>query len=64
MLIAAIKNHPAEDLRYIEEIFCKEGVEFYYVEAYSNAKIADFDALVILGGPIGVYEAEKYPFLN
>ncbi len=39
-------------------------MEFYYVEAYSNAKIADFDALVILGGPMEVYEAEKYPFLK
>ncbi|MBO8179474.1 MAG: gamma-glutamyl-gamma-aminobutyrate hydrolase family protein [Archaeoglobus sp.] len=64
MIIAAIKNHPAEGLGYLEEIFSKEGVEFYYVEAYSNPKIADFDALVILGGPMGVYEAEKYPFLK
>jgi len=64
MIIAVIKNHPAEGLGYIEEIFSREGVEFYYVDAYANAKISDFDALIILGGPMGVYEAEKHPFLK
>ncbi len=64
MIVAAIKNHPAEGLGYLEEVFSREGVDFFYVEAYSDTKIADFDALVILGGPMGVYEAEKYPFLN
>jgi len=58
MIIAAIKNHPVEGLGYLEEIFNKKGVEFYYVEAYSNAKIADFDALVILGGN-GVEEGKE-----
>jgi len=64
MLIAAIKNHPAEGLGYLEEIFRARKLEFYYVNAYSDEKIGDFDALLILGGPMGVYEAERYPFLN
>ncbi|WP_202320505.1 type 1 glutamine amidotransferase [Archaeoglobus neptunius] len=64
MKVAAIKNHPAEGLGYIETVFEKRGVEYYYVEAYENASIDEFDALVILGGPMGVYEADKYPFLK
>ncbi|AIG98156.1 type 1 glutamine amidotransferase [Archaeoglobus fulgidus] len=64
MIFAAIKNHPAEGLGYLEEVLSREGVDYYYVEAYSETKMADFDAIVILGGPMGVYEAEKYPFLK
>ncbi len=64
MIVAAIKNHPTEELGYIEEVFRRKGIEYYYVEAYEKTEIGDFDALVILGGPMGVYEADKYPFLN
>ncbi len=64
MKIAAIKNHPAEGLGYMEEVFKERGLEYYYVEAYKEQSVKDFDALVILGGPMGVYEAEKYPFLK
>jgi GMP synthase-like glutamine amidotransferase len=64
MKVLAIKNHPAEGLGYIEEVFEREGVKFEYIEAYKTQKTENFDALVILGGPMGVYEAEKYPFLK
>lgn len=64
MKVAAIKNHPAEGLGYIEDVFKDRGIEYYYVEAYREMQLGEFDALVILGGPMGVYEAEKYPFLR
>ncbi len=64
MKIAAIKNHPAEGLGYIEDVFESKGVDYCYVEAYRDLRIDGFDALVILGGPMGVYELEKYPFLR
>ncbi|WP_290596944.1 MULTISPECIES: type 1 glutamine amidotransferase [unclassified Archaeoglobus] len=64
MKVAAIKNHPAEGLGYFEEVFGNRGIDYYYVEAYREARVGEFDALVILGGPMGVYEAEKYQFLK
>ncbi len=64
MKIAAIKNHPAEGLGYIEQILNDKGIEFEYIEAYKEMKEVDCDAIIILGGPMGVYEADKYPFLK
>ncbi len=64
MRVAAIKNHPAEGLGYMESVFGDKGIEYVYVEAYKEGRVGDFDALVILGGPMGVYEADKYPFLK
>jgi len=64
MKVAAIKNHPAEGLGYFEEVFENKGIDYYYIEAYKETRVGDFDALVILGGPMGVYEAEMYPFLR
>jgi len=71
MRIVAIKNHPSEGLGYIEKIFSSNEIEYEYVEAYQRQDVSlnldidlDFDALIILGGPMGVYEAEKYPFLK
>ncbi|AKG91533.1 GMP synthase - Glutamine amidotransferase domain [Geoglobus ahangari] len=64
MKILAIKNHRAEGLGYIEELFAQKGVEYEYVEAWNGERKEDGDAYIILGGPMGVYEAEKYPFLK
>lgn len=57
MKTLAIYNHPAERVGNlpvkVEEKFAEE----------INGK-EDFDFLIILGGPMGVYEADKYPFLH
>jgi len=64
MLVAAIKNHPKEGLGYLEEVFKATGVDYFYIEAYKEQKNFESDAIVILGGPMGVYESDKYPFLK
>ncbi len=64
MKIAAIKNHPDEDLGYIEEILTNSGVDYEYIEAYLSPKLVDADAFIILGGPMGVYETKDYPYLK
>ncbi len=64
MRIAAIKNHPDEGLGYIEDILKEKGIEFIYIEAYDRTELVESDALIILGGPMGVYEADKYPYLK
>ncbi len=64
MKLAAIKNHPDEGLGYIEEILNNKGIEFEYIEAYKQQELPECDAIIILGGPMGVYESEKYPYLK
>jgi len=66
MKLLAIKNIEIEGLGSFKESFEKRGVEVYEIEAFKGetADPEKFDILVILGGPMGVYEEEKYPFLK
>jgi GMP synthase-like glutamine amidotransferase len=66
MKLLAVKNIEIEGLGSFKESFEKRGVEVYEIEAFKGetADPEDFDILVILGGPMGVYEEEKYPFLK
>jgi GMP synthase-like glutamine amidotransferase len=66
MKLLAAKNVEIEGLGSFKESFEKRGVEVYEIEAFKGetADPEDFDILVILGGPMGVYEEEKYPFLK
>jgi len=66
MKVLAIKNIEIEGLGSFKESFEKRGVEVYEIEAFKGetADPEKFDILVILGGPMGVYEEEKYPFLK
>lgn len=66
--VTALRHVAFEDLGILEELFAARKWPVNYVEA----PVADWNAfdpvksdlLVILGGPIGVYEANIYPFLE
>jgi len=65
---AAITHVPFEDLGSLERELTRAGYEIELVDASTGdlgtvAK-SNPDLLVLLGGPIGVYEGETYPFLN
>jgi len=65
--IYAIQHLAFEDLGILEDTFYDLGYRIRYFEAgMDDLKQAfEFEGLVIiLGGPIGVYETEDYPFLN
>ncbi len=68
ILKAAVLSHlPFEDLGSLEPELVRRGFFIDTVEA-STAKfpvpeIQDSDLLVVLGGPIGVYDVDDYPFL-
>jgi len=66
--IVAIRHVHFEDLGSFESKFTTLGFRIRYVEATSEDLYSiDFqhpDVLAVLGGPIGVYEQEKYPFLR
>ncbi|MGB9729586.1 MAG: type 1 glutamine amidotransferase [Thermoprotei archaeon] len=60
MRVLAIYNHPIETLGTFRE-FIDNVKEIYADEIKGDEK---FDALIIMGGPMGVYEKNKYSFLE
>jgi GMP synthase (glutamine-hydrolysing) len=64
----AIRHVPFEDLGLLGELLAERGWEVRYLEAgIDPLALPDRlgpDLLVVLGGPIGVYEEEDYPFLG
>lgn len=65
--IYAIQHLAFEDLGSLEDVFYQLGFRVRYFEAGIDdlTKAYQYEGLtIILGGPIGVYETEDYPFLQ
>lgn len=66
--VTAIRHLAFEDLGAFEPILEAMGFHIHYLDAgvddLSVAGEAETDLLVVLGGPIGAYEEERYPFLT
>lgn len=64
----AIRHVAFEDLDAFGPALAARGYKASYrdapVDDLNAADIADCDLLVVLGGPIGVYEEDRYPFLK
>lgn len=64
----AIRHVPFEDASLLEEVLHRSGYRLRYrearMEALDDAETRQADLLIILGGPIGVYEEDSYPFLQ
>jgi GMP synthase (glutamine-hydrolysing) len=64
----AIRHVPFEDLGSFAPVLRKRGFAVGYRDAglddLGAREIVDADLLIVLGGPIGVYEAKAYPFLK
>ncbi|HZP10617.1 glutamine amidotransferase [Methyloceanibacter sp.] len=62
----AIRHVAFEDAGTLEGVLENRGIDLAYLEAgvddLSPAKNADL--LVVLGGPIGIYEIDRYPFIK
>jgi GMP synthase (glutamine-hydrolysing) len=60
-----IRHVLIEDLGYLGEALAGGGLGCQYVDAQSvdSHTAVTSDALIVLGGPVGAYEAEKYPYL-
>ncbi len=66
---AVVIRHVAfEDLDQFAHVLADAGYTIRYVEAptddLNDESIANADLLIVLGGPIGVYEQDAYPFLK
>ncbi|MCZ7153813.1 glutamine amidotransferase, partial [Salmonella enterica] len=63
----AIRHVAFEDLGIIEPLLIERGYTVRYLEAgvdaIDRATVTAADLLVVLGGPIGVYQTDRYPFL-
>lgn len=64
----AIRHVPFEDLGVLAPVLAERGYSVRYLEAgvdaIDAATLGNADLVVILGGPIGVYETGRYPFLE
>jgi GMP synthase (glutamine-hydrolysing) len=61
----ALRHVAFEDLGTLEDLLAARGFAVHYLEAGRDdlAAVGDPDLLVMLGGPIGAYEDDAYPFL-
>ena len=64
----ALRHVAFEDLGLLAPILEREGWDVAFCEAavddLHHRSIRDAELLIVLGGPIGVYETDDYPFLN
>ncbi len=65
-MIAIIKNVIEEGPGSIESYLKEKSIPYRIFEAQKDdflKNIDDYDTLIIMGGPMGVYEMDKYPYL-
>ncbi len=60
-MILAVINHPVEGLGTMRELLHDEVREVLGEELTGRE---EFDSLIVMGGPMGVYEMDKFPFLR
>jgi GMP synthase (glutamine-hydrolysing) len=53
-----------EDLGYLDEGLASHGLRFRYLDGQSlGEELPEVEALIVLGGPMGAYEIDRYPYL-
>ncbi|GBD25038.1 GMP synthase [glutamine-hydrolyzing] [bacterium HR30] len=66
--VVAIRHVPFEDLGILESVLRERGYSVTYrdagVDPLEDEVVQRADLLVVLGGPIGAYEEDRYPFLS
>jgi GMP synthase (glutamine-hydrolysing) len=62
----AIRHVAFEDAGILEDVLAEREIGLRYLEAGVDdlAPAKDADLLIVLGGPIGIYEVTRYPFLK
>jgi len=67
MAVLILKNIATEGAGTIEDFLKKEKIPFHIVELGTGEMLPPldkFDTLLIMGGPMGIYEMDKYPHLK
>lgn len=67
-IAVAVRHVPFEDLGLLAPLLAERGYRVRYLDAgidpLDDPAVADADLLVVLGGPIGVGDIARYPFLG
>lgn len=65
--VIALRHIAFEDLGLLAPVLDREGWDIGYRDAslddLRDASLREAELLVVLGGPIGIYETDSYPFL-
>ncbi|MCS7281253.1 MAG: type 1 glutamine amidotransferase [Desulfobacterota bacterium] len=65
--VLIVKNAIEEGPGNIAEFLKAKGIEFHEIEAYKDRYLPGssfpYEYVVVLGGPMGVYEIDRYPYL-
>ena len=65
--ILVLQNIGCEDLGTMEAAIKSRNMEYHYIHLYNNDKVPEnlsgYSALIILGGPMNVYETKQHPYL-
>ncbi len=66
--ILVIQHIPGEGPGIIGPLITRDGFRADFLRVYKNGKIpigiGGYSALIVLGGPMGVYEEARYPFIR
>lgn len=63
-MFLGIINYPIEGLGYIKDILTEKGFEVKEKLATNINEKENYDGLIVMGGPMGVYETDRYRFLE
>jgi len=60
-----VQHIECEGPGYLGDFLHDNGIEYEIVRMYEDEQLPDiFDVLIVLGGPMNVYEEERYPYLK
>jgi GMP synthase (glutamine-hydrolysing) len=66
--VCAIQHAPCETLGLLAEVLIQQGITVNYVRPFRRERIprglGNQAGLIVMGGPMGVYEQERYPYLR
>jgi GMP synthase (glutamine-hydrolysing) len=65
--VVAVRHVLFEDLGIVAPLLTERGYSIRYLDAgvdsVDAATLSSADLVIVLGGPIGVYDMDRYPFL-
>ncbi len=60
-----VQHVECEGLGYLEDFLHEEEMDFEIARMYEGEDLSnDFDAFIVLGGPMNVYDENRYPYLK
>ncbi len=65
--VAVIRHIGVEGLGTIEDVLKRSGRAYGYIDMWKDTLpqgVSDYSAIIVLGGPMGVYERDRYPFIE